>query len=284
MKPVIVLLFALPLAAQWIFPSGNSGGALTVTSVNTQTGAVSLLDLNSSGQVAATHLTSALPVNQGGTGAALTASNGALPYSTATAFALGSVGTAKQLMLSGGAGAYAWIDYPDFHYFPAADCVNAVAGSAWDTAATPAAACRAGTNNKGAFLGPWGASDVGDISIGLPLDWDSATNPSVSLQLASTDATNGHTVIMQLATACYKGDGSTTDDVAFNAAQSFATVTLNGTASRQWKTTLSNITMTGCTAGGILKLRVSRTTDTATNVEVYGLGLTIPRLLTVQAN
>lgn len=173
--------------------------------------------------------------------------------------------------------------FPDFHYFPAANCVNSVAGVAWSTGATPAGACRAGSNNSEGYL-TWGASDTAQVSIGLPLDWDTATNPSVSLQVATTDTTNAHTIIMQIATACGKGDGTTTDDVAFNTAQSFGTVTINTTANQQWKTTLSNITMTNCTAGGLLRLKLSRTTDTATNVRVYGLGITIPRLLTVQAN
>lgn len=177
-----------------------------------------------------------------------------------------------------------YIDMPDFHYFPAAACVNATASSGWSTSATPIATCRAGTNNKEAFLGPWGASDVGQMSIALPADWDTSTNPSVRVRLASTDATAGHTIIMQVATACGKGDGTTTDDVAFNAAQSFGTVTLVATANQQWDASLSNITMTGCIAGGTLRLQLSRTTDTATNVEIYGLGITIPRLLTVQAN
>lgn len=192
-----------------------------------------------------------------------------------------ATGTAKQILTAGTTPA--WISFPDFHYLPSVNCVNAVAGIAWSMGATPTAACRAGTNNTEGYL-TWGASDTAEFSIGLPLDWDSATNPSVSLQLASTDTTSGHTVIMQLATACQKGDGTTTDDVSFNTAQSFGTVTLNTTANQAWKTTLSTITMTGCSAGGILRMKLSRTTDTATNVRIYGLGVTIPRLLTVQAN
>lgn len=190
-------------------------------------------------------------------------------------------GTTKQILIAGAPPTY--IDFPDYHYYPAADCVNAIGASGWSTAATPAATCRAGTNNKEGYL-LWGASDTAQFSIGLPADWDTGTNPNVRLRLASTDATNGHTIIMQIATACGKGDGSVTDDVAFNAAQSLSTVTLNGNANRQWDATLSGITMTGCIAGGVLRLQLSRTTDTATNVDIYGLGITIPRLLTVAAN
>jgi hypothetical protein len=203
------------------------------------------VDINTSDQVTATHLAAALPVAQGGLGAAR---------------------------------------FADFHYLPAANCVNAVAGSAWSTGATPAALCRAGTNNLEGLLSPWGASDTAQTSIHLPKDWDSATNPSVSLDLTSTDTTSGHTIIMQLATACAKGDGSTTDDVAFNAAQSFSTITLNTTNHQTWTATLSSITMTGCTAPGTLRLQLSRTTDTATNVGVVGMSITIPRILVMQAN
>lgn len=192
-----------------------------------------------------------------------------------------ATGTAKQLLVAGSTPAY--IDFPDFHYFPAANCVSAVAGPAWSSGSTPTPTCRAGTNNKEGYL-LWGATDTAQFSIGLPLDWDSGVNPSASIQLASTDATNGHTIIMQLATACAKGDGSVTDDVAFNSPQSFGTITLNGTANREWKATLSNFTMTGCQAGGVLRIQLSRTTDTATSAQIYGVGITIPRLLTVQAN
>lgn len=51
-----------------------------------------------------------VPLAFGGTNANLTASNGAIPYSTATAFALLAPGTSGQLFQSGGAGAPSWID------------------------------------------------------------------------------------------------------------------------------------------------------------------------------
>lgn len=238
---------------------------------------------NLTGLPLTTGVTGILPIANGGTNGTDAAANGGVVYSNASGYKILAAGTAGQLYRSGGAGAPTLSDFADFHYFPAANCVNAVAGSGFSTGSTPAATCRAGTNNLEGFLS-WGASDTGQMSIGLPLDWDSAANIGVSIQLASTDATNGHTVIMQVASACGKGDGSTTDDVAFNTAQSMGTVTLNGNANREWKTTLSALTNTGCLAGGILRLKLSRTTDTATNVEIYGLGVTIPRLMTVQAN
>jgi hypothetical protein len=106
----------------------------------------------------------------------------------------------------------------------------------------------------------------------------------LSIDLTSTDATNGHTIIMQASTICAKGDGSTTDDVAFNTAQSFATITLNGNANRTWNAALTGATKTGCTAGSTLWVKISRTTDTATNVGVYGASVNVVRLVSIQAN
>lgn len=206
---------------------------------------------------------------------------------TTTSLSSTAAGAAKQLVLSGGTGTPTFLTYPDVSYSPAADCVNAIAGSAWSTGATPAALCRAGTNNKSAELSPWGASDVGYIQFHIAADTDLTTAlPQLLLELTSTDATNGHTVIMQESVACAKEDGTTTDDVAFNAARSLATVTLNGNANRTWKTTLAlnSTDMTGCTAPGLMWVKISRTTDTATNVGIMGLNLTQFRLLTTGAN
>jgi hypothetical protein len=185
---------------------------------------------------------------------------------------------------SGASKTCSYIDYPETFYVPAANCVNATAASAWSTGATPASLCRAGTNNKDGLLSPWGASDVGYFKVHLPNDWDSGASLDISIDLTSTDTTNGHTIIMQAATACAKGDGSTTDDVAFNTAQSFGTITLNGNANRTWNATLTGLTKTGCIAGSTLWLKISRTTDTATNVGVYGATVDLARLITVQAN
>lgn len=195
---------------------------------------------------------------------------------------------AKQLCTASGATkTCTYITFPALSYSPAANCVNSVAGSAWSTGATPAALCRAGTNNKTGLLSPWGASDVGYIQFHIAADADLTTQlPSLMLEVTSTASVNANTIIMQESVACSKEDGSTTDDVAFNAARSFATVTLNANANRVWNTTLTlnSTDLTGCVAPGVLWVKISRTTDTATNVGVYGLSLTQYRLLTVQAN
>lgn len=177
-------------------------------------------------------------------------------------------------------------DFPETKNIPFCINVNGTTATGVTTSTAVACTARAGTNNKDAFYGPFTTSDSATFKVHLPADWDTATNPYIDVDLASTDATNGHTVILQESIECAKLDGSTTDDVAFNAARSLSTVTLNGNANRSWNTTLqlNSTDMTGCSAPGIMWVKLTRTTDTATNVELYQANVTIPRLIKVQAN
>lgn len=251
--------------------SGNtnaniSGGTLTLGVAGSQAGGVGISG-STSGVV------SILP----GAGAA-----GTYNFNLPT-----SAGAAKQLLLSGGGGstAQSYIDFPDSKSIPFAICVNGTGATGVTTTTSVGAACRAGTNNKDAFIGPFTTSDSATFKVHLPTDWDSSTAPSLSVDVASTDSTNGHTIILQASTRCSKLDGSTSDDVAYNAAQAMGTITLGaGGANQTWTTTLSSLTTTGCSAPGIMWVKITRTTDTATNVELYEANITIPRLLTVQAN
>jgi hypothetical protein len=76
--------------------------------------------------------------------------------------------------------------------------------------------------------------------------------------------------------------------VAPNAAHNLSTITLNGNANRFWSTSnvqMNATDMTGCVAGALMQITVGRSnTDNATNAEFYSATVTIPRLLTVQAN
>lgn len=181
-----------------------------------------------------------------------------------------------------------YIDFPQALDIPAANCNNTTAGAGWSIGSGGTATCRAGTNNKGGFISITDtAATFATFQIAIPEDWDAAANPYIRFQLASTDATSGHTIIPSIQVACYKGDGSTTDDVAANAAHSLSTVTLNTTANQFWSTSnvqLNSTDMTGCVAGAIMQITVGRATDTATNAEFYSATVTFPRLLAVQAN
>lgn len=179
-------------------------------------------------------------------------------------------------------------DFPDTKVIPAANCNNTTAGTGWSIGSGGTATCRAGTNNKGGYISITDTSSTfAQFVIEIPEDWDSSANPYIRVQVASTDTTNGHTIIPQIQVSCAKGDGSTTDDVSFNASHSLSTITLNTTANQFWSSSnvqMNSTDMTGCVAGALMIIQVGRATDTATNAEFYSATVTIPRLITVQAN
>lgn len=87
----------------------NIAGSGTVTSIDVSGGTTGLT--TSGGPVTAAGtitLAGTLALSNGGTNAALTASAGAVSYSTTSALALSAVGTAGQVLTSAGAGAPTW--------------------------------------------------------------------------------------------------------------------------------------------------------------------------------
>lgn len=194
----------------------------------------------------------------------------------------------KTCVASGATRSCTYISFPDTQLIPAANCNNATAAALWSILAGGTVTCRAGTNNLGGFIEITDtAATFAQFTVAIPLDWDTGTNPYIRFQLSSTDATAGHTVIPQIKTSCAKGDGTTTDDVTFNAAHSLSTTTLNSTADQFWSTSniqLNGTDITGCIAGAIMIVQVGRATDTATNARFYSATMTFPRLLTVQAD
>jgi len=197
-------------------------------------------------------------------------------------------GTTGQILRATTTADPAYIDFPDVKFIPAANCNNATGGNGWSIGSGGTVTCRAGTNNLGGYISITDtASTFATFQVPIPEDWDTSSNPYIRFQLASTDATNGHTIIPSIQVACYKGDGSTTDDVAANAAHSLSTTTLNGNANRFWSSSnvqMNSTDVTGCVAGALMQITVGRATDTATNAEFYGATITFPRLIVVQAN
>jgi len=271
-----------------------SGSTLTLGVAGIALGALSLTG-NTSGTT-----TIQPPAVAGGTLTA-PASTGTLVEDTATLTAGGilygggnhvaaasSAGTAKQIVLSGGAGAPTLIDYPEILDIPAANCFNATGGTGWSIGSGGSVTCRAGSNNKGAYISITDTSTTfATFQFRLPIDWDTASNPFIRFGIDTTDNTSGHTIIPSIQVACYKGDGTTTDDVAPNTAHSLSTITTSTNANQFYTT--SNVQMnatdlTGCVAGALVQVTVGRATDTATNALFYDAIVTVPRLLTTQAN
>jgi len=217
------------------------------------------------------------------TGGATTEDSGILTANVVTAAS--AAGAAKQVCTASGASkSCSYIDFPESKFFGSATCNNATATGLWSTPASGVtAACRGGTNNKIGVL-QFAASGAAQLAIHLPLDWDTATNPYLSIDFTQgASTTTGQTIIMQAQVAC-----GVTDDTAFNTAQAFATATSTATAHTEFTKTvqLNSTSMTNCVAGSWMNLQIVRSgSDTATTApNVYGVTVTIPRLLTVQAN
>jgi hypothetical protein len=283
--------------------------AKTLTASNTLEVAGSAADnggvvwSNASGYVILAHTTTAnLPLLSGNAAtpawAAITyptsATSGGVPYfSSTTAMASSAAGTAKQLMLWGGAGsAPTAIDFPERYMIPFANCNNTTAAAGVSIGSGGTVTCRAGTNNLGGYVSITDtASTFAQFQISIPTDWDTATNPYISFAFISvTDTTNGHTVIPQIKVSCPTAtNGTVTDDHAFAAAHSATTVTFGASAvANGFYTTsvqMNSTDMTGCVAGGMMIVQVGRATDTATGTIGFEYAdVTFPRLLVVQAN
>jgi hypothetical protein len=177
---------------------------------------------------------------------------------------------------AGGSGTLG-ITFPSKTYASSAICNNTAAASAWNlpTSAAPTVSCRTGTNIQEGTLN-FADADSAQFSLPLASDWTGAID--ARLIFFSRD-TRG-TVIFQIATSCTATSGSTVDDIAFNTADVFTTITLNATANAQWETNKTSINITGCSPLNTLQVKISRAKDTASSrVSVKGLELTVRRAL-----
>lgn len=112
-------------------------------------------------------------------------------------------------------------------------------------------------------------SNVVYFTWNLPADWVSFN--SATLEFTTTDTTSGHTIIFSVATACTQPNGGNVDTPAYNAANAFTTTTIGGgaTANALYSTSAASVTGTGCTAGSILHMKLTRSgSDTSTDSAV----------------
>ncbi len=233
---------------------------------------------------------SVLTVPNGGSGATSFAAYAPVVGGTSTTGALQStaVGRARQVFVSGGSGTVpAYIDFPDTKIIPAANCIAGTAGAGWSNAASNfTAACRAGSSNLGGALQAIPVTGaVAQFMLELPADWDTATQPYISIYYGSGANSSG-TVIWTVSSACSQMNGSTTDDPAFVAEPAFAPQTM-AAASRTWARNGQFTRMTGsnnCVAGSSVIIKVAVSGTAASAINAYQAVVTIPRLLTVQAN
>lgn len=199
-----------------------------------------------------------------------------------------AVGTAHQVLASAGSADPGYQDLRDVKVIPfaAAPAGTAAAGISYATGQwTPTA--RAGTNNIGAALQAIPSSGATlQFLVELPLDWDTANQPYLSIFFGSGANTSG-TVIWTVSSGCSKRDGSVSDDPTLNAESAFATKTM-ATANRMWASNGQYTAITSgnnCIPGGsvIVKAVLSGTASSAINA--YQAVISIPILpISGQAN
>lgn len=289
----------------WTFNAATGAGAdmMKVTDTASNTGTGNLLRVTTASGSAAhpvefdvngagVQMTTAGVLGQistGGFGIGSTA-HGVLVSEGATTVAVATAaGSTGQVFTSNGSSSDpSYIDFPERYFVPAANCNNATAGAGWSIGSGGSVSCRAGTNNLGGSIAITDTSSTfATFQVTVPEDWNTGANPYIRFYVSSTDTTSSHTIIPSIQVACYKGDGSTTDDVAANAAHSSSTITTNTTNHQFWSNSnvqMNSTDVTGCVAGALMQITVGRATDTATQASFWGADITFPRRLVAQAN
>lgn len=169
-------------------------------------------------------------------------------------------------------------------WLPAAGCNNATASTFWDLpTSTPAApACVTGTNTQKGVLAY--ADTAGGFSAQttelLPSDWSGNIDARI---IWFTPATGGNAK-WSLSTICTSVSATATDDPAFNTASTVTTAAPTGAANQIQTSSISAITVTGCSAGQLLHIKLFRdgndAADTIANTaQFYGLELTLRRAM-----
>lgn len=200
-------------------------------------------------------------------------------------------GTSSNITIGTGASGMVYSDGANWHfspnlppighlYFPFAGCNgggNSTTGASasFDTPASSAAvaSCKTdGTNNTVQGVLQFADASLAYNTFVLPSDFLSFN--TAYLTLTTSDTTNGHTVIPTLAVACTQPGNNVTDTTAYNAAQNFTTISIgaSATANALYSTNLASVTSTGCVAGYVLHIKLSRATDTDTDTSVAYTG------------
>jgi hypothetical protein len=104
--------------------------------------------------------------------------------------------------------------------------------------------------------------------IPLPVDWDSSKSVDVQIYWAGT-ATANLNVTFGVSTACLTNNANFASAVTYNTEQTVSA--LEGTAANSFHSSaLSGLTMTGCSPGDLLRIRlIRRVSDPSTNDALF---------------
>jgi len=109
--------------------------------------------------------------------------------------------------------------------------------------------------------------------VALPLDWDN-TQPADARIYWAGDTTANLNVTFGIATACLTAGNNFTTAPTYNTEQTVSAA--EGTAQfTAQATTLTGLTMTGCSPGDLLRLKITRRVSDSSTSQVYFLGATV---------
>lgn len=184
-------------------PTWGSGGGSGITSLNSQTGATQIFSndaniiITSSGNTHALGWASTLSLARGGSGASLSAANGGVIYSSASAMAVLPAGTSGQILSSGGAGVPSWLSVvPIAQGGTNNGSLGPVAGGVVYTDASKEVVLPAGTSGQilisaGAAPPTWGSGGGGStpefFASGDITDDDTETNSGGFISFANAN-------------------------------------------------------------------------------------------------
>jgi hypothetical protein len=221
-------------------------------------------------------------------GSAANVNNGAAAHTVALNQGAGNpiagaaAGTAHQVLCSNGSSSDpSFCDSRDVKIIPfaAAPGGTAAPGVSYESGQW-APAARAGSNNIGAALQATPSTGAAlQWRMQLPLDWDTAAQPSIRIEYSSGSNTGG-TVIWTVASACTKSDGSVSDDPPFHTESPFAAQTMTA-ANRAWSQTGQLTAATGannCVPGGGIVIRAALSGTASAAVNAWQAVVTIPTL------
>lgn len=262
-----------------IFSNPTLGTAVTVDTTATQ-----VVDLTATWGTGATNSITGYTFEMVGPGSAVSSVFGRSGAVTATSgdytWTQLAAGTGTNLTLDA-EGTGNVLTVPTKIWLPGAACTNATAGLLWDTPTTnPAvAACVTGTNTQKGVLDF--ADGANALSVQQTLLLPSDATGTVDAKFKWFSATITGDVVWQIATICVAD--AETDDPAFNTA-STVTDTTKGVANQTNDASITGVTITGCAAGELMHVKVTRdpahASDTmAGTARLIGVELTLRRAM-----